>query len=332
MNIKSMMLERGAIDSTYLDQYLELTSISLKKGEGYTELHHILPQCLFPEYSNLKKNMWNRSRLSLRDHLKAHFLLTKIFPNEQKIWYAIHMMTKVNGSTEELTKEQYEIYEESKIRFSEAIKIRNGGSNNYFNQNPDKSPWKGKPGWLNPTCSDKRTWASAHNIKKYMEQHPGCKDNEVQRAFGAKNTFYIVKQINEGTFPWEEWSVWMKYNGLEPYEMLEKIPTVGELRSRPSWLACGRKPEITLVWYRAQELLDSWIAWPKMKDGKAMHGWYKANGVTESNFGTILRLFRREGWIPKEDQKWVEWRKSKEAEFGKLQTQPLSSTTCLFNL
>ena len=45
--------------------------------QGKTSHHHILPNKLFPEYSNLKENDWNGSHLLYSDHYYAHWLLTE---------------------------------------------------------------------------------------------------------------------------------------------------------------------------------------------------------------------------------------------------------------
>lgn len=45
--------------------------------QGKTSHHHILPNKLFHEYSNLKENDWNGSHLLYADHYYAHWLLTE---------------------------------------------------------------------------------------------------------------------------------------------------------------------------------------------------------------------------------------------------------------
>jgi|SRR5882672_2269141 len=45
---------------------------------GYTEDHHILPECLFPEFENLRKYPENKAVLSPEEHYLAHQLLVKM--------------------------------------------------------------------------------------------------------------------------------------------------------------------------------------------------------------------------------------------------------------
>lgn len=56
---------------------------------GYCEEHHIIPKCLggSDESDNLVK-------LSAREHFVAHLLLHKMHPDNPKLWFAVHSMTR----------------------------------------------------------------------------------------------------------------------------------------------------------------------------------------------------------------------------------------------
>lgn len=72
--------------------------------QGKTSHHHILPNKLFPEYSNLKENDWNGSHLLYYDHYYAHFLLTEAIDDYSMLYSfcAMHNKDLINGR---LTKE-----------------------------------------------------------------------------------------------------------------------------------------------------------------------------------------------------------------------------------
>lgn len=55
--------------------------------EGYVEKHHIIPKCLggTDDFDNLVV-------LTAEEHFVAHQLLTKIYPNNEKLIYAVSMM------------------------------------------------------------------------------------------------------------------------------------------------------------------------------------------------------------------------------------------------
>jgi hypothetical protein len=73
----------------------------------YTENHHIRPRCL-----NGSEDDYNKVRLFAREHFIAHFLLVKIYPNNDKLFFAFHMMCNFNGNINNKS------YEWAKIRFS----------------------------------------------------------------------------------------------------------------------------------------------------------------------------------------------------------------------
>ena len=60
--------------------------------EGYYEKHHILPKCMGGSDSED-----NLVLLTYREHVLAHMLLTKIYPNNYKLFHAIYFMMNSNG-------------------------------------------------------------------------------------------------------------------------------------------------------------------------------------------------------------------------------------------
>lgn len=53
----------------------------------YSEFHHIIPRCM-----GGSDDLSNLTRLSAREHYLAHYLLTKMHPNDYKILYAFGAM------------------------------------------------------------------------------------------------------------------------------------------------------------------------------------------------------------------------------------------------
>lgn len=74
----------------YFNHYIKLVdsrkSRPLTKESGY-EIHHIIPRCL-----NGENEDFNLVKLSYREHLLAHLLLVKIFPDNEKLKYAVNAM------------------------------------------------------------------------------------------------------------------------------------------------------------------------------------------------------------------------------------------------
>lgn len=83
--------------SNYLKWYSSLINkkISKSTSDEYTEMHHILPKSLFPEYKDDKNNL---VQLSLREHFVAHLLLWKI-TKDSKMALAVFLMSQNNIMT-----------------------------------------------------------------------------------------------------------------------------------------------------------------------------------------------------------------------------------------
>jgi len=63
-----------------------------RRLDSYVETHHIVPKCLGGSHDRD-----NLVELTPEEHYLAHLLLMKIYPNEPKLVYAAHMMTRGNG-------------------------------------------------------------------------------------------------------------------------------------------------------------------------------------------------------------------------------------------
>ena len=80
-HIKRLLLEKHEnIDSyEYLDKYINfLINYKLDNSIDYTEKHHILPKCFFPEF---KDEEWNIIEISYEDHKKVHLWIFKAINN-----------------------------------------------------------------------------------------------------------------------------------------------------------------------------------------------------------------------------------------------------------
>ena len=85
----------GQTQEEYLNYYCRLIDYSLQRSIvkdddkfGYCELHHILPRCMGGEDSD-----YNYVLLSYREHVIAHILLYRIYPNEMNLVYSAMLMT-----------------------------------------------------------------------------------------------------------------------------------------------------------------------------------------------------------------------------------------------
>lgn len=69
-------------DVQMLIEYLKYcgTEFLLEEESIYSELHHILPRSVFPEFENLQISPWNGRHLPYLNHVEAHTLLAAAYP------------------------------------------------------------------------------------------------------------------------------------------------------------------------------------------------------------------------------------------------------------
>lgn len=61
----------------YFKYILSMSEVTLTEK---FQIHHILPKCLWPQYTDLKDHAWNSIKLSFKAHRLAHIILAKAFP------------------------------------------------------------------------------------------------------------------------------------------------------------------------------------------------------------------------------------------------------------
>ena len=76
------------------DQIIDRAKV--RKLEGYGENHHIIPKCMGG--TNKKENI---VKLTAREHFICHWILTRIFPSNIKIFYAFSSMVLLENKTQQ---------------------------------------------------------------------------------------------------------------------------------------------------------------------------------------------------------------------------------------
>jgi hypothetical protein len=117
----------------------------IRQLEGYKEKHHIIPKCLGG--SNEKSNL---VELTAREHFLCHLLLCEIYPNNEKLLYALWLMAIGKQKPKSLDKFKLSsrIYENIKLSFINKVtgkpKPSNKGRKITWGDKISKS-LKGKP-------------------------------------------------------------------------------------------------------------------------------------------------------------------------------------------
>lgn len=90
----------------------------LERNLLYKESHHIMPKCMGG--NDISHNLCN---LTAKEHYLAHYLLTKIYPDNIKLLYAFGMMKNVN----EFQNRNWNSNQYSKMKnaYSSAMKVNN---------------------------------------------------------------------------------------------------------------------------------------------------------------------------------------------------------------
>lgn len=89
----------------------------------YTEKHHIVPKCM--EGTNEKSNL---TVLTAREHFLVHYILTRIYPDNVKLWYACFSMCHATKNQKRIIPNS-KLYEEIRTNWS---KLNRGEQHHSF--------------------------------------------------------------------------------------------------------------------------------------------------------------------------------------------------------
>lgn len=227
--LKTLFKQSYSVDEKFLETYLDFLEIKETNEEG--EVHHILPRSLFPEFSDLRAFPFNGVNLLYADHVKAHYLLTRVIENNQTIFAfnAMFSFKKVERSNI-LSEEEYNYL---KSRYRDAVResrfvtrlygarwmIKNGKSKHVEQEHIEEHL---KNGWKFGCLNFKnKVWVNKDNInirvkeqelQKYLQNgysRGRTKDSTMQNKVGLykdnKSIFVpneeLQKFLNDG---WKE--------------------------------------------------------------------------------------------------------------------------------
>lgn len=175
-------------NTNYFEEYTNLIkrakSLNRSKKDGsYYERHHIVPKCLGG--SNDSKNL---VFLTFREHVLAHLLLHKMYPNEEKLLYAFNRITGSYLYKNQSIEEFLEEVTEARIKLSRKLSERN------------------KKNWSDPVYAERQKARMAakvrdpeerKNISARMKERWGTKE---ARAFLSETTKKQMSDPNMKTY------------------------------------------------------------------------------------------------------------------------------------
>ncbi len=156
----------------------------VNKDYIYYENHHILPESLFVEYSNLKENKWNSVLLTAKEHFICHRLIhihyrkleyvygerkmskTISYMSRRSIYNAKHYESiKLNLSCSEETKEKMKISAKNRPRPSkETIEKRLYSNRDYKHSDETKNK-------ISKSKAGQPSWNKGLKCKPLSEEH-----------------------------------------------------------------------------------------------------------------------------------------------------------------
>lgn len=121
MNMETYFIEKLGLPTNQqvLEEYFSIC-VSTDATE-YTEIHHILPRSIFPEYVN---ESWNQVRLTYSTHCLAHELLWCAYPHIGSFWRPLNFMKSQNPDMRE--------------KMSEAMRVRANALWSIMKSDPEK--------------------------------------------------------------------------------------------------------------------------------------------------------------------------------------------------
>lgn len=164
------------LTNKYSKLYYKITSNAKQRiTEGYTELHHIIPQSMGG--SNDKENLVD---LTAREHFICHWLLIKMTEGEDrsKMLYALNGMKAENRYQQRYhTKITARVYERYRVEHAENHSKRMKGRKAWNKGIPQTEEHKEK----NRQAALKRPPKSQETIEKWKEARTGYKDTDETR-------------------------------------------------------------------------------------------------------------------------------------------------------
>lgn len=177
----------GFIDNKYYRWYMNIICKSADvRIKGKTELHHILPESMFPEYKDLRKHKWNGVYLTYREHFVCHLLLEKATEgeNRSKMFYALVRMfngkQKFPSRTYERIKSRYKDFHWSNF------KTQAGINSIYKKRGNQSDSFAGAREWFHSLSKEEQR---AHH-KRQAEKR--CQGWWISRKNKPNEEFYVL--------------------------------------------------------------------------------------------------------------------------------------------
>lgn len=206
-------------NSHQLERYIRFIESQKNSGVG-VEKHHICPKSsdMFPEFKSLSKHSWNSKVLTYRQHVIAHYMLHKAYPDS--FGCALAVTITANRHLREKTRFDSRMVAESKKRSYE-LRI---GKRFYRNEEGLVKMFESHPG---------EGWVEGVG-KRTVEQNK--RNSEAQKGLAKGKRFWTdgTNQIRSTECPGEGW-----YLGCSPEETTRRSARAERLNEGTRWYTNG---------------------------------------------------------------------------------------------
>lgn len=292
------------------------SNLLLKSKELYTEVHHIVPKCLggSDDHENLV-------RLTAREHFIAHRLLTKMYPEERGLVLAVVMMlTTRDGNKLSSSRGLIKLKEE---RCEATSGVNSCWFGKFGNDHPAFGHEKSKVSKDKTSERSKHYWSIPENIAKcrlsrtdeeYVKNlSEKIKDKWKDPLFKKKTSESIAKSKECPDYRVHMSKMIKTHWLLNREHMLQRTSSADVQHKKKSAMLAKFLPDQFdptdkrhTVWEKADVL---WVLMRGVPNDRVPLEILLKCGLNMSNQQQTTALVNRfkNGWVPLEDDRWLEY-------------------------
>ena len=175
------------IANKYRDWYFNIIYRSADvRVTGETELHHVLPKSIFPEYANLVEHKWNGVYLTYKEHIICHRLLFKMTEglDKSKMFYALVRMFNVSHPSNLPSRVYTELKENYKKQHWSNYKTQEEMKEIYKDHGKTSDKFVGATEWFKSlTKEEQKAIHKRQSLKRCKGWWISKKDNSIKEFY-----------------------------------------------------------------------------------------------------------------------------------------------------
>lgn len=189
MNNMLPTLKQVTHNAHYTQRYVRFIEMCQKSTSDVkpTELHHILPKSLFPNYANITQHPWNGIRLTSRQHYIAHLLLAKAYGGTMN-----QTLVLMGGKRSDKNSRLYEHMRSKVIQYMQDNNPCHLPTNCFKNKNPNKDGNQARQAWL-----------LSPNERRQKQAQVATQNNKHYKSKPKEQRLYVCETCKTNFVRWE---------------------------------------------------------------------------------------------------------------------------------